>query len=88
MNKDLEKEITLRNQLIDGLKRESKLKDKLIEGLENDIKLRDEIINTLTLEDSLKSSLLQVQDEYLKALEDRNAKYEEMLEEILPFDSN
>ena len=84
MNKDLEKELTLRNQLIDGLNRESKLKDKLINGLENDIKLKDEIIDSLNHEASLKNSLLKVQEEYLKALEDRIAKYEKLLEELLP----
>jgi len=88
MNKDLDKEITLRNQLIDGLKREAKLADRLIRGLENDIKIKDELINTLKLESSLKDSLLEVQEEYLSSLEEKIAKYEEMFDDILSTDPN
>lgn len=88
MYKDFDKEITLRNQLIDGLNREAKLKDRLIKGLENDIKIKDELINTLRLESSLKDSILEVQEKYLNSLEERIAKYEEMFDAILPTDPN
>lgn len=85
MKQNPEKEITIRNQLIDGLEREGKIKDQIIDGLNNEVRLKDEVIDDLMDEVSLKDELIQGQNKIIKTLEEHNTELKKLIEEMLTF---